>query len=120
MVSNIFIAFSIVGGLIAGLIGGLLLNAGIDSPIVIGMTNGALAGGISSGGQNVVMKNKKQGTNWLVYSTVSWAIIFSIGWIIGWRPESGTQMALAAIFLLIASGVSIAIFLNSTPQIEFS
>lgn len=118
--AHIFIIFSIVGGLIGGVIGGLLLNAGINDPIVIGMANGALAGGISSGGQNMVMKNKNQGTRWLVYSIVSWGIIFSIGWIIGWRPESGTEMAMATIFLLAASGISLAVFLNNTPQIEFS
>lgn len=118
--TQLFIAFSIVGGVIAGLVGGLLINAGINIPILIGMINGAIAGGISSGGQNRVMQNQKYGLRWLFFSIVSWAAIFSIGWIIGWKPESGTDLALAAIFLMIASGISLAIFLNNTPQIEFS
>lgn len=118
--TQLFIAFSIVGGVIAGLVGGLLINAGINIPILIGMINGAIAGGISSGGQNRVMQNQKYGLRWLFFSIGSWAAIFSIGWIIGWKPESGTDLALAAIFLMIASGISLAIFLNNTPQIEFS
>ena len=117
--THIFIAFAIVGGIIAGLVGGLLMNAGLLAPLAIGMIDGALAGGISSSGQNRVMRNKKYGSKWLLYSILSWAAIYSISWVIGWEPEGGTQMALAVVFLMIASGISLAIFLNSTPEIEF-
>ena len=115
----VFIAFSIVGGIIAGLIGGFLLSSGLSSPLAIGMLGGALAGGISSSGQNTVMRNIKYGSKWFLYSTFSWAIIYSIGWVIGWQPDTGIDIALAALFLMIASGISLAIFLNSTPEIEF-
>jgi hypothetical protein len=115
-----FIAFSILGGMLAGLVGGLLKNARLDSPFIIGIIVGALAGGISSAGQNQVMRNIKYGSKWLVYSIISWAAIFSVGWVIGWRAERGIDMALAAGLLMIASGISLAIFLNRTPEIEFS
>lgn len=117
---NIFIGFSLLGGVIAGLIGGLLIDAGVTNSFVVGAITGALVGGISSLTQNGVMGNKKYGTQWFIYSTTSWAVIFSIGWTIGWDSYSALSIASAAGFLLIASGVSLVIFLNIAPQIEFS
>lgn len=116
----IFVGFSLMGGVIAGLIGGLLINSGVNEPIVIGLVTGAIAGGFSSLSQNKVMGNNKYGTNWFIYSAISWAIIFAIGWTIGWNTADAIKLATSGGFLVIASGVSLAIFLNNTPQIEFS
>jgi hypothetical protein len=115
-----FVAFSIVGGVAAGFIGGFLINSGFLNPFIIGMISGAVIGGISSVGQNMVMNNTKHGVKWLQYSVISWAIIFSIGWTIGWQPKSAAELALAVIFLMVASGISLVVFLNNTPEIEFS
>lgn len=115
-----FIGFSLLGRGVAGLIGGLLMNSGLNEPFVIGLINGAIAGGISSSFQNKVMENNRYSTNWLIYSSVSWTIIFAITWTIGWQTTNALELATAGGFLIIASGVSLAIFLNNTPQIEFS
>lgn len=116
----VYIGFSILGGCIAGVVGGFLMNLGNPIPALIGFVSGAVAGGISSSGQNTVMGNQKYKTKWAYFSICSWAVIFSISWMIGWDPKSGVQMALSALFLLISSGASLAVFLNSTPQIEFT
>lgn len=117
---SIFIAASLLGGVIGGLVSGLLINAHIEEPILLGAVAGALAGGISSLVQNRLMRNFSHGVSWLIYSTLSWAVIFAAGWAIGWWPDRGLDIALAGAFVIIATGVSLAVFLNRTPQIEFS
>jgi len=66
------------------------------------------------------MSNKKYGMRWFFYNSVSWAIIFAIGWLIGWSPMNTTLIALAGGFLMVATGISLVVFLRQTPQIEFS
>lgn len=116
----LFVSFSLLGGFIAGLVGGSLMSAGLLQPFVVGFINGAISGGISSYSQNRVMKNSKYAQQWFLYNLISWAVIFSIGWGIGWRPSNMVALAIAALFLVIASGVSLVVFLNRNPQIEFS
>ncbi len=116
----VFIGFALLGGAIAGLFGGMLLDAEIKNSIIVGAVTGAFAGGVSSVAQNNVMGNKKYGSKWLTYSVISWSIIFAIGWTIGWDPTNALGLAIAAGFLMIASGISLIVFLNNTPQIEFS
>jgi MFS family permease len=116
----VFIGFSLLGGVIAGLFGGMLIDAGSRTPFLVGAITGLIAGGISSMAQNSVMGNKKDTSKWLIYSIISWTVIFAIGWTIGWDPENVLGLAAAAAFLLFASGVSLVLFLNNTPQIEFS
>ena len=114
-----FIAFSLLGGVIGGFLGGLFMNGGMREPFTIGAINGLLAGGISSLAQNRLMGNKKYGARWFFYNAVSWAVIYSIAWRLAWDPNTIT-LALAGGFLMIASGISLVIFLRKTPQIEFS
>lgn len=116
----VFILVSMLGGMIGGLVSGLMINAGLNAPIVLGAVTGALAGGTSSFVQNRLMGNFRHGASWFIYSTISWAVIFAIGWAIGWWADQGTDIALAGAFLIIATGISLAVFLNRTPQIEFS
>jgi hypothetical protein len=118
---HFFIAFSLLGGIAGGFVGGFLLDSGMSaSPAVIGAINGFLAGGISSLAQNKLMNNVKYSIRWFLYNSISWAVIFSIAWIIGWQRGNFTNVAIAAAFLMTASGVSLAVFLRGTPQIEFS
>lgn len=116
----LFIGFSLLGGLVAGLIGGSLISGGIREPLIIGFISGAITGGISSSSQNRVMKNTRYAQQWFFYNLVSWAVIFSIGWFIGWSPYNFVALAFAAVFLLIATGIGLVVFLNRIPQIEFS
>ena len=116
----IFILVSMLGGMIGGLVSGLMINANINVPLVLGAVTGALAGGTSSFVQNRLMGNFRHGASWFIYSTISWAVIFAIGWTIGWWANRGMDIALAGAFLIIATGISLAVFLNRTPQIEFS
>ena len=117
---SVFIFVSLLGGLIGGLVGGLLLDSGLEVPLIIGAINGLLAGGIGSLAQNKLMSNKKYGLRWFFYNSLSWAIIFAIGWLIGWSPMNTTLIALAGGFLMVATGISLVVFLRQTPQIEFS
>jgi hypothetical protein len=91
----------------------------LDQSFIVGAINGVLAGGISSLAQNKLMGNKKYGTRWFIYNSVSWAVIYSIAWAIAWDPDTLT-LAIAGGFLMVASGVSLILFLRRTPQIEFS
>jgi len=116
----VFIVVSLLGGLVGGFVGGLILNSGLDSAVIIGAINGLLAGGISSLAQNSLMGNKKYGARWFLYNTISWAFLFAIAWLIGWSPMNTILVALAAGFLMVASGISLVLFLRRTPQIEFS
>jgi Co/Zn/Cd efflux system component len=118
-----FVGFSFLGGIIGGLAGGLLMDLGIrgtGSSLIIGAINGFLAGTISSVAQNKLMGNKKYGARWFLFNTISWTVIFSIAWKIGWLPENTVNVAIAGAFLMIASGISLVVFLRGTPQIEFS
>jgi hypothetical protein len=117
---HIFIAVSLLGGLVGGFAGGLFLESGLNISFLIGAINGLLAGGISSLAQNRLMGNKKYGQGWFLYNAISWAIIFAVAWIIGWSPMNIALVALAAGFLMVASGISLVAFLRRTPQIEFS
>ena len=116
----IFVGFSLLGGLLAGFVGGTIINSGINGSFVIGLINGSIAGGFSSLAQNRIMGNNRYGMNWFVYSVISWAIIFSIGWVIGWDAVSMVRIASAGGFLVIASGIGLAIFLYNNPKVEFS
>jgi hypothetical protein len=115
-----FVAFSLLGGIVGGLVGGILMERGFIMPLVIGALNGFLAGAISSLAQNRLMGNIKYGGRWFLYNAVSWAIIFAIGWRIGWQQGNFTNVAIAGAFIMIASGISLVVFLRGTPQIEFS
>ncbi len=115
-----FVAFSLLGGIAGGLVGGILMERGFIMPLVIGALNGFLAGTISSLAQNQLMGNTKYGGRWFLYNAVSWAIIFAIGWRIGWQHGDFTKVAIAGAFIMIASGISLVVFLRGTPQIEFS
>lgn len=116
-----FFGFSLLGGVVGGLVGGSLMEGDFLKPLVIGAINGFLAGAISSAAQNRLMGNTKYGGRWFFYNAVSWAIIFAIGWLIGWQQSSDfTNVAIAGAFIMIASGISLVVFLRGTPQIEFS
>ena len=115
-----FIAFSLLGGIVGGLVGGILMEGGFIMPLVIGALNGFLAGAISSLAQNRLMRNIKYGGRWFLYNAFSWAIIFAIGWRIGWQQGDFTNVAIAGAFIMIVSGISLVVFLRGTPQIEFS
>lgn len=117
---NVFIAVSLLGGVLGGFVGGLILNSGLYVQPIIGAVNGLLAGGISSLAQNRLMGNKKHGLRWFAYNSSSWALIFAIAWAIGSDPNNLPLVALAGSFLMVASGVSLVLFLRRTPQIEFS
>lgn len=116
----LFIFVSLLGGLIGGFVGGLVFDSGLEVSVIIGAINGFLAGGISSLAQNKLMSNKKYGLRWFLYNSLSWAFIFAIGWLIGWSPMNTTRIALAGGFLMVATGISLVVFLRQTPQIEFS
>lgn len=117
---HVFVAFSLLGGVVGGCVGGLLLNSGLSVQPIIGAVNGLLAGGISSLAQNRLMGNKKHGQRWFLYNSISWALIFAIAWAIGSDPNNLPLVALAGAFLMVASGISLVAFLRRTPQIEFS
>jgi len=116
----VFVAFSLMGGLIGGLVGGLMINSGLIQPVVIGIINGFLSGGISSLAQNRMMANKKYGTRWFLYNIFSWPVIFAVAWSIAWQSTNIIILAAAGIFVVIASGIGLVIFLRGSPQIEFS
>jgi hypothetical protein len=117
---HVYILFAVIGGIIAGLIGGVLIDMGLEVPFLIGGINGAITGGVSSLGQSQVMGNEKYRNKWFLYSVFSWSSIFAVGWVIGWHALNIMNLAFAAMFLMIASGISLAFFINTTPQIEFS
>ena len=118
---HFFLGFALLGGIVGGLAGGILMDLGFtSSSFAIGAVNGFLAGMISSVAQNKLMSNIKYGTRWFLFNVVSWAVIFSIAWAIAWMPGNSTNLAIAGAFLIIANGISLMVFLRSTPQIEFS
>ena len=96
------------------------MNFGLRIPIIIGALNGFLAGGIGSMIQNKLMGNLKYGSSWFLYNSASWAAIFAIAWTIAWQPDNFVKVAIAGAFIMIASGISLVMFLKKNPQIEFS
>jgi hypothetical protein len=117
---HVFVLFSLLGGVVGGIVGGLMYYSAANSGGIIGAIIGLLAGGISSLGQNKLMGNTRYGTRWFLYNTISWAVIFAIAWSIGWQEDAWVNVAIAAAFIMIASGIGLVIFLRTTPQVEFS
>lgn len=117
---QVFVLFSLLGGVVGGIIGGLMSGNVTNSGTVIGAVIGLLAGGISSLAQNKLMGNAKFGTRWFLYNAISWSVIFAIAWSIGWQEDAWANVAIAAAFIMIASGIGLVVFLRTTPQVEFS
>ncbi len=115
----LFVAFALLGGLVGGFFGGLVVNIGAQSPWLIGAIIGGISGVTSSLLQNSVMRNRRYSSRWLLYSTITWLVLFSIGWAIGWKPQDAVALALAAVLMIVGSGVGLALFLKQTPEIEF-
>ena len=117
----VFVIFSLAGGLAGGFVGGLLINSGInDQPALIGVINGAISGGLSSLIQNGMMGNKKYGGRWFLYNLLSWPLIFAVAWSLAWQTGQFVLLAMAGAFVVIVSGIGLALFLRRSPQIEFS
>lgn len=144
----VYLLFLVIGGAAGGLIGSLLLHAlyilgwyphNVSSFLeklmasliwsIIGFVVGIITGGIigftSSIMQNYIMKNTKYGIRWFLYNLISWSIIYSVGLAISLGlgvliefPFMGD--AIASVIIMVSHGVSIVLFLNYSPQIEFS
>jgi hypothetical protein len=115
----LFVIFALFGGVVGGVVGGIMIASGAVQPLLVGAVNGSVAGAVSSATQNSVMNNRRFASRWLTFSIVSWMVVFAIGWAIGWQPKAASALALAAAFLMIASGASLTFFLRQNPQLEF-
>jgi hypothetical protein len=119
---NLFLVNTAIGGLAGGFVGGIFLYF-TTSPWVIGGIIGLVGGFISSLLQNQIMHNSKYGSKWTAFNALTWMVIYSVTWAISWELGQVNQIAgmvLAVIFLMIASGIALVVFLNNNPQIEFS
>lgn len=114
-----YILFAAAGGFVGGLIAGLSFNL-TRVGFFIGGINGMIAGGLGSYLQGKLMVNSKYHTQWFQFNAISWAIIFGLGWTISWGIYGSTGIAFGAAFILIASGISLLVFLKNNRHIEFS
>jgi F0F1-type ATP synthase assembly protein I len=128
-----FILAAIIGGVVGGAIGGVTIDAtkittATLNGLLIGLLIGLSAGMISSLIQNSFMSTrgqsnksiKKKNQNlWIIYSLLSWAIVWGVGWAISWSFTTRTMgIAIAACFMMVASGIALNFFLNKST-IEF-
>ena len=119
-----FILITAAGGLIAGLAMGIIAKAVTDNTslistnMVAGAIMGAIGGGVASYGQNRFLGGGAA-NKWVWFNLISWAVIWSIGWQLAILIHGAPGNAASAAFILILSGVSLAMFLQKTPELEF-
>ena len=119
-----FILITAAGGLIAGLVMGIITRVIADNTgqifinVVTGAIMGAIGGGIASFGQNRFLGGGAA-RKWLWFNLISWAVIWSIGWQLAILIHGAPGNATSAAFILILSGVSLSVFLQKTPELEF-
>lgn len=142
----VYLLFSIISGIVGGIISSLLLYifGWFDSSIplsfssiimtsliwlIIGLFVGVISGGVigsaSSILQNFLMKETKYRLKWFLYNLISWSIVYGAGLGISLGLNNLIEFpfmndAIATLFILVAHGVCIVLFLNYSPQIEFS
>ena len=118
-----FVLASAVGGGVAGIVTGMILDVSplintTSNALMIGSLAGGIAGGVSSLIQNSFMKNKEESTKWFWYSLFSWLIIWAIGRVLVWDNQGIPGVALAAGFVMVATGFALYLYLPTT-HIEF-
>jgi len=97
-----------------------LYNGGITrNGFILGAFMGLASGGISSMIQTQLMILNRKNMRWISYNTISWTIVFALGWAISWDKDVA-GLASGAAAILIGVGISLAIFLSNNPDIEFS
>jgi hypothetical protein len=111
----LFVLATIVGGAIGGGVGYL---SGINSSLLGGII-GVFGGAAASLAQNFLMRNRAAQIKWLLFSAVSWGLIWLIGWTISYAFGAGLGVALSAAFMMLATGLSLAFFLGLSPEVEF-
>jgi len=117
---GLFILSSTAGGFIGGAFVGILTDLhGINNPFLAGAVIGAIAGAISSLGQNLFMQSQSMRLKWFLFNLVSWSLIWMIGTKISWDASTGLELGGAATFIIVASGAALSFFLLRFPEIEF-
>ena len=91
----------------------------------MGVISGGVIGSASSILQNFLMKETKYRLKWFLYNLISWSIVYGAGLGISLGLNNLIEFpfmndAIATLFILVAHGVCIVLFLNYSPQIEFS
>ena len=115
-----FVAAALAGGAIGGVASGMLLNQGyIRDAALVGAVTGILAGVVSGWGQSPLLRSGAGKTKWLWYSVVSYALIWAVGWLLSWGIGDEPGTAAAAAFIMVASGIALALFLKNSPEVEF-
>jgi hypothetical protein len=121
----IFVGVTSLSGLFGGFVGAQLMSllGMLDNGYLVGVVIGAYAGGLASLGQNIIGRNHGLATKWFVWNTISWALIWGLGWVIAWNLDSFigyiVALALATTVMLLSTGVTTILFLRLSPEFEF-
>ncbi|MBX3049096.1 MAG: hypothetical protein KIT46_02195 [Anaerolineales bacterium] len=117
----LFVGLAGAGGLLGGLVAGWLLDSYI---IVDGFSTGAIVGGVmglvAGYTQTLLMSRERSVSTWVTYNSLSSAIIYAVGWQIGWGYDA-SKFAAGAFFVMLGAGLALVVFLNNFQQdLEFS
>lgn len=115
-----FILHALLGGILGGFAAGLLILSGVGYSLLLGLIAGLVAGSVSSALQSKLLTTRHVSSRWRRFSILSWGIIFAIGWALSWGVPGDSSMALAALVIMVLSGVSLVFFMNKNQDIEFS
>ncbi len=116
----IFILIATLSGILGGLAVALIYDYDPYLPsFLFGIIAGFISGLISSLFQNLLMTSKNKKLNWTVFSTLSWALSCSIGWMISWVSWQMIYTALGVGVIILINGIALAVFIKISPDIEF-
>lgn len=117
----LFVGLAGLGGALGGGVAGWLLNSFmLSDAFSVGAIVGGLAGLIAGYTQNMLMSRERNTSAWIVYNAVSSAIIYAVGWQVGWGNDSG-KFAAAAFLVMFGAGIALVIYLNNFQRdLEFS
>jgi len=114
----LFILITVLSGAIGGAIGGAMLQSRQIGGSELGLVAGAVTGVLTSFGQSFMIHNEAK-SKWLVWNTVGWALALYVGWALSLAVGGWSGTAIGAGLIMIAMGVSLALFLRLSPEFEF-
>lgn len=117
----LFIILAGFGGAIGGfVVGSLIMSDLLLDGFAVGALLGGIAGLVSSSVQVKLMNQSRKISSWVTYNSLSWAVVYAIGWQIGWK-ENINAFAFGALFIMVGAGIALAMYLNYFQQdLEFS
>jgi hypothetical protein len=113
-----FVLITVLSGAIGGAIGGAMLQSRQIGASELCLVAGAVTGVLTSFGQMFLIHNEAK-WRWLLWNTTGWALALYAGGALSLAIGGWSGIAIGAGLIMVAMGVSLALFLRLSPEFEF-